>query len=317
MSNENAVPAPASRPMRVAVVGATGFQGGAVARLLVARGHRVRTLSRRPAGDRPPLPGADFASGGLADEGAVGRLFEGVTHAVVTMPLLYDTERVRRYASNIARAARAAGVRRMVFNANTRLPQEPTEVPAFETRRMTETVLRGSGVPLVVLRPPVYLDNLFSPWNGPSLVDEGILAYPLPASAPVAWLSHEDLAEAVHAALVREGAEGGVFDIGGAATLTGADLAEVFTRGLGRPVRYVPLRPELFERALARLLGPDAAAGVTGLYRHLAAGSDPLLLAGDDGMAAEALGITPAKAGTWVATQPWRVWSNDPEDLPG
>ncbi|MFE4590001.1 SDR family oxidoreductase [Streptomyces laurentii] len=314
MSSHHTTPAP--WPMRVAVVGATGFQGGAVARLLVDRGHRVRTLSRRPEADRPPVPGAEFVAGGLADEGAVGRLFEGATHAVVSMPLVYETERVRRYASNLARAARAAGVRRLVFNANTRLPQEPTGVPAFETRRMAETVLRGSGVPLVVLRPPVYLDNLFSPWNGPALVDEGVLAYPLPATAPVAWLSHTGLAQAVYAALTRDGVEGGVFDIGGAATLTGTDLAEALGYALGRPVRYAPLRPELFERWLAQLLGPGTAEGVTGLYRYLAAGSDPLLLAGDDGMSAEALGVAPARAEEWAAEQPWQVWSNHPEDQP-
>ncbi|MFJ9825554.1 SDR family oxidoreductase [Streptomyces sp. NPDC101160] len=298
-------------PMPVAVVGATGFQGGAVARLLAERGHRVRSLTRRPDGDRPPLPGAEFTAGGLGDPAAVRRLFEGVTHAFVTMPLVYDAELVRRYAENLARAAREAGLARLVFNANTRVPQAPTPVPAFETRRVAEDVFRGSGVPLVVLRPPVYLDNLFSPWNGPALVNDGVLAYPLPEALPTAWLSHGDLAEAAYAALTRDGLTGRTFDIGGAA-LTGAELAAAFGRGLGRPVRYVPLRPEVFERGLARLAGPEAAAGVAGVYHHLAAGGDPLLFAGDGGESAEALGVAPAAVSEWVARQPWHVWSNDP-----
>ncbi|WP_228980983.1 SDR family oxidoreductase [Streptomyces sp. DH12] len=298
-------------PMRVAVVGATGFQGGAVARLLAARGHRVRTLSRRPEGDRPPLPGVACASGDLARAEDVRALFEGATHAAVTMPLVYDAERVARYARNVAAAARAAGVRRVVFNANTRLPARVTRVAAFETRRIAEEALRGSGVPLVVLRPPVYLDNLFSPWNGPALVDDGVLAYPLPAHVPTAWLSHEDLAQAVCAALTADGAEGRVLDVGGARTLTGDELAAAFARGLGRSVRYVPLDPAVFEERLAGVLDAGVAAGVAGLYHHMASPADPLLMAGDDGTAARLLGVDPGPVEDWVARRPWQIWAGE------
>ncbi|MET9620534.1 MULTISPECIES: NmrA family NAD(P)-binding protein [unclassified Streptomyces] len=301
-------------PMRVAVVGATGFQGGAVARLLTERHHKVRTLTRRPAGDRPPLPGASFVAGDLARPADVRRLFDGMTHASVVLPLVYEPERVRLYARNIAHAAVEAGIVRMVYNSNTRIPQGPTSVAAFETRRIAEEVFRESGIPLVVVRPPVYLDNLFSPWNGPALVDEGVLAYPLPASAPTAWLSHRDLAGAVLAALTTDGLEGRTFDIGGAHALTGAELAAAFGRGLGRSVQYLPLPPDVFERGLARLLGPAAAAGVAGIYHYMATGADPLLLAADDGVSAEVLAVEPAPVDEWVMRQPWQVWSSDTEE---
>ncbi|MFJ8585307.1 SDR family oxidoreductase [Streptomyces sp. NPDC093595] len=300
--------------MRVAVVGATGFQGGAVARLLAERHHRVRTLTRRPDGDRPPLPGVSFASGDLGDAEDVRQLFDGATHAAVVLPLVYEPERVRRYARNIADAALDAGVRRLVYNANTRIPSVTTGVAAFETRRIAEEVLRDSGVPLVVLRPPVYLDNLFSPWNGPALVNDGVLAYPLPAHTPVAWLSHRDLAEAVLGALTADGVEGGTFDIGGARSLTGEQLAEAFGQGLGRTVRYRALDPDVFEQGLAAVLGPVAAAGVAGIYHYMASGEDPLLMAGDDGAWAGTLSVRPAPVDEWVTRQPWQVWANDPEE---
>ncbi|WP_236239880.1 SDR family oxidoreductase [Streptomyces sp. CC228A] len=296
-------------PMRVAVVGATGFQGGAVARLLAGRGHRVRTLSRRPEGDRPPLPGIACALGDLARAEDVRALFEGATHAAVTMPLVYDEGLVAAYARNIAAAARETGLRRLVFNANTRVPAAATGVAAFDTRRLAEEILRGSGVPLVVVRPPVYLDNLFSPWNGPALVNDGVLAYPLPAHTPVAWLSHDDLAEAVHAALTAEGAVGRVFDIGGARTLTGDELAAAFQRGLGRSVRYVPLEPAVFEQGLAEVLGAKAAAGVAGIYHHMASDADPHLMAGDDGTSARLLPTRPGPVEDWVARRPWQMWA--------
>ncbi|MGX1881365.1 SDR family oxidoreductase [Streptomyces sp. NPDC055287] len=302
-------------PMRVAVVGATGFQGGAVARLLAERNHRIRTLTRKPESERPELAGAAYVGGDLANADDVRHLFERATHASVVMPLVYDAETVGTYARNIADAAREAGVRRVVYNSNTRVPGASTNVAAFETRRLAETVLReslrGSGVELVVLRPPVYLDNLFSPWNGPALAKEGVLAYPLPADTRTAWISHRDLAEAVYAALTVDGVEGRTLDIGGSQSLTGDELAEAFAQGLGRDVHYVPLPPHVFEEGLARAIGPEAAAGVAGIYHYMASGAGPDLMAADDGSAAEALSVKPAPVDEWVARQPWQIWSDD------
>jgi uncharacterized protein YbjT (DUF2867 family) len=302
-------------PMRVAVVGATGFQGGATARLLAERNHRVRTLSRKPEADRPELPGVSVAGGDLGRYEDVRQLFEGATHAAVMMPLVYQAEKVMRYAQHIAKAAREAGVRRLVHNSNTRVPDRTTNVAAFETRRLAETVFRESlaqsGVELVVVRPPIYLDNLFSPWNGPALVNEGVLAYPLPTDAPTAWISHRDLAEAVYAALTVDGVAGRTFDIGGAQTLTGDELAKAFGQGLGREVRYVHLEPAVFEQGLAQILGPESAAGVAGIYHYMATGLEPGLMAGDQGESAAALSLKPAEVDEWVARQPWQMWSGE------
>ncbi|MEU9010571.1 NmrA family NAD(P)-binding protein [Streptomyces sp. NPDC048479] len=302
-------------PMRVAVVGATGFQGGATARLLAERNHRVRTLSRKSDADRPELPGISVAGGDLGRYEDVRQLLAGATHAAVVLPLVYQAERVMTYAQHIAKAAREAGLRRLVYNTNTRIPDRTTNVAAFETRRLAETVFRESlaqsGVEFVVVRPPVYLDNLFSPWNGPALVNEGVLAYPLPADAPTAWISHRDLAEAVYAALTVDGVAGRTFDIGGAQTLTGSELAAAFGQGLGRDVRYVPLEPGIFEQGLTQILGREAAAGVAGIYHYMASGAEPGLMAGDDGATAEALSVKPAPVDDWVARQPWQMWSGE------
>ncbi|MGR8008198.1 SDR family oxidoreductase [Streptomyces hypolithicus] len=302
-------------PMRVAVVGATGFQGGAVARLLAERNHRIRTLTRKPEAERPDLSGVAYVSGDLANRDDVRHLFEKATHASVVMPLVYDAGTVRTYAQNIAAAARESGVRRLVYNANTRIPKAATNVAAFETRRLAESVLREglreSDVELVVLRPPVYLDNLFSPWNGPALAKQGVLAYPLPADTRVAWISHRDLAEAVYAALTVDGVAGRTLDIGGAQSLTGSELAESFAKGLGSEVQYVALPPHVFEDGLAQVVGPDAAAGVAGIYHYMASGAGPDLMTEDDGTSAEALRVKPAPVDEWVARQPWQIWSDE------
>lgn len=296
------------------VTGATGFQGGAVARLLAGRGDDVRGLARQP--DRSDGPGAPLVTPVAADLGNADDLrkaFDGVTHAAVVMPLEYDADTVARYARNIAGAARAAGVERIVYNTNTPLPDAVTGFAGFETRRAAEEILLGSGVPTVVVRPPVYLDNLFSPWNGPALVNDGVLAYPLPAEQRVAWMSHHDLAKVVAAAFEAEDVVGRVLNVGGAEILTGPELADRFSRGLDREVSYLPLPVEQFEAGLGQVVGAAAAAGVAGIYHHVAGGTAAHLLDPEPADVERELGVHLTPALEWIIEQPWQTWAGAAE----
>ncbi|MFI6057786.1 transposase domain-containing protein [Streptomyces sp. NPDC051286] len=158
------------------------------------------------------------------------------------------------------------------------------------------------------VRPPVYLDNLFSPWNGPALVNDGVLAYPLPAGQRAAWMSHADLAQVLAAATEAEGLVGRAVDVGGADVLTGTELAAAFANALGREVRYLPLGVEDFEAGLGQLLGAESAAGVAGIYHHVAAG-DQELLAAEPATTERVFGVQLTSTVEWVKTQNWEIWS--------
>ncbi|NRQ36145.1 NmrA family NAD(P)-binding protein [Nonomuraea sp. NN258] len=285
--------------MRFLVTGASGAQGGAIARLLAGLGHRVRGFARTanvPDGVRP-FPGD------LGDAARVKEAFDGVTHAAVLLPMTYDRERVETYVGNVVAAAGAAGVRRLVFNTGNRIPAQVTGVPAFETRRWAAAALLDSGLPAVVLRPPVYLDNLLAPWVSGPLAAEGVLRYPLPAGLPVSWLSHADLAAATAAALTVDGLAGATLDLGGADLVTGPELAAAFGPG----VRYAAQDVAEFAAGLSRLLGPDAAEGVAATYRWL--GGLPAgdrFYAADPGVAVR-LGVRPTPMRDWIAARTWPV----------
>ncbi|WP_017976684.1 SDR family oxidoreductase [Actinopolyspora halophila] len=290
------------------VIGSSGFQGAAVARTLVAEGHRVRGFARGTGTPAPRAPELVTVHGDLADPDSLREAFRDVTHAAVQLPLHFDARLIETYAHNVVAAAREANVRRLVYNTNTPVPDTDTSYAAYDTRRIAEAILRDSGLPVVVLRPPVYLDNLFSPWNGPELAGDGVLSYPLPADLRVSWLSHDDLAAATVAALHREGLEDTTLRIGGPEAVTGAELAAEFSRGMGRPIVFRPQEVDEFESRLGRVLGPEAASGVGGIYRWLSGEPDAELFVADHDTVRRELGIITTPIARWVAAQPWHIW---------
>lgn len=293
------------------MTGATGFQGGAVARLLAARGHRVRGFSRSGGTSSPTIPSVAMTAGDLSNSEDVHRAFEGITHASVVFPLAFDSDIVSRYAQNVAEAARRAGVRQLVFNTSAPIPAELTPYAAFETRRVAEDVLRKSGVPLVVIRPTLYLENLFSPWNGPAIVNQGVIAYPVRGDRSVAWLAHSDLAAATVAALDRDDLAGEVIDIGGREVTTGDELAASFTSVLGREIRYLALDVGEFEAGLAQVLGAESAAGAAGIYRWLDSAAGRNLVDIDPAVTQRRLGIELTPLSEWISNQPWKQWKGE------
>lgn len=288
------------------VIGARGAQGGAVARRLVADGHRVRALTREGNGPMPDIePGIAWVPGDLADRESLRAAFTGITHASVTLPLVYDEDLMDRYTRNLVHAASSTRLRMLVVNTATRFPAAPTTVAAFETRRRATETLLASGLPVLVLRPPLYLDNLCSPWAAAPLLRDGVIAYPVAEDVRVAWLSHEDLGALTAAALDRDDLAGTVRDVCGPQPLTGPRLAAAFSEALGRPVAYRALPVAEFEAGLARVLGPAVAAEVAGSYHWLArAGADPLF-EGDPGEVERTFGVPLTPLRDWIAAQPW------------
>jgi NAD(P)H dehydrogenase (quinone) len=281
------------------VFGANGAQGGAIARALTDRGLRVRGLGRRPA---PAGQGIEYLPADLGDVNELQAAFEGLTALCFTMPLVYDGELTSRYAENVAAAAVKAGVRRLVFNANTRFPQAPTRTAGFETRRAAEESLRRSGLPVAVVRPTVYLENLLAPPVMAAVNEHGVLPYPVPESTPIAWMSLRDLGAAVAALLAADEFAAETHEIGGE-ELTGRQLADGLAQGIGRTVAFSGLDPSDFESGLVPVLGEDAASGVAGQYHWMGERPDTRLMTGGTAALAR-LGVTPSTVTGWAS----EVW---------
>lgn len=197
--------------LRVLVAGATGNQGGAVARTLLERGHSVRALSRSvessPARELERL-GAEPVSGSFDDRDSLERAASGVD-AVFAMATPFEAgmEAEVRQGTNLFEAAKAAGVHHLVYSS-VASAGEDTGIPHFETKAELERRLPGVAVPFTIVAPVAFMENMLAPWTLPAL-QQGVLAVALPADRPLQQLALTDLASFVTLVLESASASSG------------------------------------------------------------------------------------------------------------
>ncbi|WP_420593755.1 SDR family oxidoreductase [Deinococcus sp.] len=262
--------------------GAGGVQGAPVARGLLKHGYQVRALVRDTAKNRMlASAGAEVVPGDLADLESVRRASQGVDKVFLMLPFSGGGNPLE-YAQNAIQAAQEAGVKLLVLNTSGQTPKQASGLPMLDYRIELEAMLRGSGLPQIILRPTGYMENLLGPWVLPRLQAEGVLAYPVSAKRPISWIAAEDVGRFAVAALGQSALgqsaldqsapgqpdlAGQAFDLGGPQALTGDGLAEVFSQVLNRPIRYEAISPEAFGQIMGRMMGPQAEAGIVAAYR--------------------------------------------------
>ena len=231
------------REKPILVAGATGQQGGAVARHLLAAGWPVRALTRDsdgPAARALADRGASVVQGDLADRTSLDRALEGaygVYGVQVFWPPSVGVEGEVLHGSNLADAAKAAGVKHFVYSSVGGADRS-TGVAHFESKWRIEQHIRALGLPATILRPVFFMENFFFPnFRGPIL--EGTLNWELRPDTRLALIAVDDIG--AFAALALEKPEefiGRAIEIGGD-ELTPPEVAEQFAKAIGRPVQFV------------------------------------------------------------------------------
>lgn len=239
----------------VAVFGASGRQGLAQVRQLSRAGQKVRAISRRSN----PFYGESFAdtdivSADLDDEASLAGALEGVDAVFFTRPLIQTADPIARIR-RVGRAARSAGVKRIVFNPSLWVPDKPVGEPTYDLAVRMEDTFAGSGVPLTVFRAVLFMDNLLTNWARPFIVHEGRYVYPHKPGLGANWICLDDVARFMIAALDRADLAGERIVIGGPERLYPTDVTQILSETLGRPVRYTPCTPEEFSANLVGAFG--------------------------------------------------------------
>lgn len=229
----------------IAVTGATGAQGGATARALLAAGHRVRALTRRvdsPAADTLRDLGAEVHSADFDDRASLDDALAGADSLfAVTTPFGADTAVEARQGKTIVDAAAAARLGHVVLTSAAHADRG-TGVPHYESKYLVEQHLRASGLPWTVIAPAAFMDNYAGGWTLDGLRD-GTFAWPMPTDRPLTLIPADDIGAFAALALQRRDEfTGQRIDIASDERTPG-QIAKTLAAATGRPVTHqeVPL----------------------------------------------------------------------------
>jgi uncharacterized protein YbjT (DUF2867 family) len=256
----------------IAVVGATGAQGGGLVRAILADNSQrfaARAITRdagSPAARELARLGAEVVVADVDDAASLERAFTGATAAFcVTFYWAHlSPKREIAQAQNQAQAAKRAEVPHVVWSTleDTRRfmalsdPRMPTllgeyKVPHLDAKGASNHIFAELGVPTTYLYTSFYWENLIFFGLGPKRRPDGRLAFTLPmGSAKLPGIAAEDIGRSAYAIFQRgESLVGKSVGIAGD-HLTGPQMAAALTRALGEPVVHDDLSPEAF-RAFA------------------------------------------------------------------
>ncbi|HEY0494624.1 MAG TPA: NmrA/HSCARG family protein [Kutzneria sp.] len=223
--------------LTVAVTGATGTQGGATARALLAAGQRVRALTRQPEAAELRELGAQVVSADFDDPASLDRAFAGADAVfLVTTPFGTDLDTEIRQGVTAVDAAVRAGVGHIVFTSATNADRA-TGIPHFDSKWVVEQHLARATDNWTVIGPAAFMDNVAGGWAARSL-RQGRFSLPLSPGTPLKLIAAADIG--AFAALVigrREEFLGRRIDIA-SDERTGKEMARTLGARLGRAVEY-------------------------------------------------------------------------------
>jgi uncharacterized protein YbjT (DUF2867 family) len=251
-------------PKLVLVSGVTGRQGGAVARQLLAKGYRVRGLTRKPDSEHAKTAagwGVELVKGDFDDRASLDRALAGAYGAFSVQDFWeHGREGEVRQGKAFADAAKAAGVSHFVYSS-VGSANRKTGIPHFESKWEVEEHVRAIGLPHTILRPVSFMEN----WDySREQIEGGTVASPLSPTTRLQQIAVEDIGR-IAAESFDDPARslGRELDIAGDER-TMQEITAEFERALGRPVRYVQVPWD-------RFLG-TAGEEITTMYRWFEGG---------------------------------------------
>ncbi|MCD9032400.1 NmrA/HSCARG family protein [Luteimonas sp. Y-2-2-4F] len=233
--------------MTILVTGATGTVGRQVVEQLAKRGADVRALVRDPS-KAGFAAGVGVVQGDLLDVDALRGAFSGVSTLFLLNAVVPDEYTQALIALNVAREA---GIERIVYLSVIH-SDVYVNVPHFAGKFGVERMIEGMGLNATILRPAYFMDNDLAIKD----VVTGYGIYPMPiGDKGLAMIATRDIGEIAAIELLRrEQADAPLpldrINLAGPDTLTGADVAAIWTDVLGRPIAYPGDDTAGFERNL-------------------------------------------------------------------
>ena len=184
-----------NRPGLVVVCGATGRQGGAIARHLLAEGWPVRALTRDPDAPKSRAlreAGADVVHADMAHRASLDRAFAGAYGVFnVQNPQIAGFEGEIAQGRNVADAAKSAGVHHLVYGSAGM--GTPTGVPSWDSKVIIADHMRELGLALTVLRPMAFMELMTDKDFYPQVSVWHVMPKLMGWDRAVPWLAADDV----------------------------------------------------------------------------------------------------------------------------
>jgi uncharacterized protein YbjT (DUF2867 family) len=225
----------------ILVTGATGQQGGAVARELLSAGYTIKVMTRKPEGEKAQelaKLGAEVVQGDLDNLESVRKAVNGAW-GVFAIQNTWEAgvEKEEEQGKNFAKIAKEEGVHHYVYTSVASSDRK-TGIPHFENKYRVEQTVIGLGFPsYTILRPVFFMENWLTPWFKPA-IDEGNLAVAIKPETKLQMVAVEDIGKyGLWAFRDHEKLNGRVIEIAGD-ELTMPETADAINSTNGRKVDF-------------------------------------------------------------------------------
>lgn len=233
--------------MSILVVGGTGTVGSETVRTLLGRGIAPRVMSRS-AEKFSSLPAqAKGVVGDLEKPATLPGAFHGSDTLFLLTPLSL-TETQQGLAA--VEAAKSAGIRRIVYMSVFFVPGAEV-IPHFASKLPIEEAVKKSGLEWAILRPNNFFQNDFALRQ--AITDFGVYPQPL-GDVGSHRVDVRDIAEVSANALTDASLAGATYPVNGPDKLTGEDVAAIYARHLGRPVKYAGNDLDAWSAQMSKIL---------------------------------------------------------------
>ncbi len=281
----------------ILVTGATGKQGGAIARELLLRGYSVRAMTRKPD-DEPATKlkelGAEVVFGDLDDADSLVKVLDGAWGALAVQNTWEaGVEREEEKGKRFAQLAKDAGVYHIVYQS-VASAQHNTGIPHFDNKWRVEETIRSLGFPsYTIIRPVFFMENFMGPWYKAG-IDDNTFAIGIRPDTKLQMIAVEDIGKyGLMAFESHEELNGQAIDIA-SDELTPLEIADILSEASGRNIEYhqVPMEEiRASSEDLALMLEWFDEVGYSVNIEDNA----------------RKYSIKPTRFSEWVAQQNWRV----------
>jgi uncharacterized protein YbjT (DUF2867 family) len=238
----------------VLVTGATGRQGGAVVRHMLAEGWKLRALTRHPAGHEAQSlarQGVEVVQGDLEDPASIARAATGV-YGIYSVQDFWavGAKREVQQGKNLADAAKKANVKHFVYSS-VGGAERNTGIPHWESKWEVENIIRDLGLPATMIRPAAFMETYYIDQVELGIL-KGKLADPIRGDKAYQTIAADDIGAFVALAFERPTEFiGKELEIAGS-ELTNLEAAKVFSRVLGKTVKFQKLPLALVRLVLGK-----------------------------------------------------------------